>query len=58
MIMQKAQIPDNLIVENLIALRDRLSPRAFNSTGTAINADLAEVVFKINSCLYRENPKF
>ena len=56
--MQRAQIPDNLIVENLIALRDSLSQRAFNSGGDAINANLAEVVFKINSCLYRENPKF
>lgn len=44
------------IREDLIRLRDELSPRAFDDSGTVKNSTLAEVVWKINSCLFKGYP--
>lgn len=45
------------IIEDLIRLRDEIEPRAFNSKGICHNSDLAEIYFKINSCLFKGYPK-
>jgi len=45
------------IVEDLIRLRDELGARAFTMGGRVQNDNLAEVVYKINSCLYKGYPK-
>ena len=45
------------IREDVIRLRDELLTRAFNDRGVTINSDLAEVVWKINSCLYNGYPR-
>jgi hypothetical protein len=45
------------ISEDLIRLRDELVPRAFDHSGIVKNSTLAEVVFKINSCLFKGYPK-
>jgi hypothetical protein len=54
----KKQQPDNVVASNLIELRDSLQHRAFYENGTCKNTDIAEIVFKINSCLYLQNPRF
>jgi len=38
-------------VKDLICLRDELAKRAFDEDGIVTNSNLAEVVWKINSCL-------
>jgi hypothetical protein len=45
------------IHEDLLRLRDELVPRAFFADNTVKNAELAEVVWKINSCLFRGYPR-
>lgn len=45
------------IAEDLIRLRDELVIRAFSENGAAKDSTLAEVVFKINSCLYKGYPR-
>jgi hypothetical protein len=45
------------LVEDLIRLRDELVLRAFDEKTYVKDAQLAEVVFKINSCLYRGYPR-
>ena len=45
------------IKQDLTRLRDELALRAFTETGTVKNSTLAEVVFKINSCLGRGYPR-
>lgn len=52
------------IREDLVRLRDELMPRAFDHSSykhgmglPVINSTLAEVVFKINSVLYRGYPR-
>lgn len=48
------------IREDLVRLRDELMPRAFSEEKhgfTVINTNLAEVVYKINSVLYRGYPR-
>lgn len=44
------------IREDVLRLRDELALRAFDSTGKAISSDLAEVVWKLNSCLFNGYP--
>lgn len=44
------------IIEDLTRLRDELVLRAFNGH-TILNSDLAEVVYKINSCLGKGYPR-
>ena len=45
------------VQEDLARLRDELGERAFDKTGLVKNAVLAEVVYKINSCLYKGYPR-
>jgi len=45
------------IREDLTRLRDELIPRAFDENGVWKDSTLAEVVFKINSCLYKGYPR-
>lgn len=45
------------IVEDLTRLRDELIGRAYNSDGLVKDTTLAEVVLKINSCLYKGYPR-
>lgn len=49
------------LVEDLIRLRDELVPRAFeehcDTPSRVKNTELAEIFFKINSCLYRGYPR-
>lgn len=45
------------IVEDLIRLRDELDQRAFYSNNKVRDSNLAEVVYKINSCLYKGYPR-
>lgn len=50
--------PENeFIREDLTRLRDELLVRAFNQDKSVLNPAFAEVVFKINSCLYRGYPR-
>jgi hypothetical protein len=48
---------NKFLAEDLIELRDQLSDRAFNAAGEVINSTLAEVVYKMNSCLRGGYPK-
>ena len=50
--MGNAKIINSNLPYDLKHLRDELAKRAFDSTGKCIDATLAEVVFKINSCLF------
>jgi hypothetical protein len=45
------------IKEDLTRLRDELIERAFDKTGFVKDSTLAEVVYKINSCLYKGYPR-
>ncbi len=45
------------IVEDLTRLRDELMSRAFTSEGRSKDSTLAEVVLKINSCLFKGYPR-
>jgi hypothetical protein len=45
------------IVEDLVRLRDELYERAFDFAGVVENSTLAEVVWKINSVLYKGYPR-
>ena len=45
------------IVEDLTRLRDELAVRAFTEEGRTKDSALAEVVFKINSCLGKGYPR-
>lgn len=45
------------INEDLTRLRNELSKRAFDSVGNVKDSTLAEVVYKINSCLYKGYPR-
>ena len=45
------------IYEDLTRLRDELGERAFDNAGAVKNSTLAEVVFKINSCLFKGYPR-
>jgi hypothetical protein len=45
------------IEQDLTRLRDELQPRAFTETGAVKDSTLAEVVFKINSCLGKGYPR-
>ena len=47
---------NEFIVEDLTRLRGELAVRAFDGDGIVKNCQLAEVVWKINSCLYRGYP--
>ena len=49
----KPQINEANVVKSLLNLRDELTNRAFYSSGQVRDASMAEVVWKINSCLYR-----
>lgn len=40
------------VKEDLVILRDEIQKQAFDSNGRVLNYHLAEVVYKINSCLY------
>ena len=42
---------------DLIRLRDELAARAFDCDGHVKDNKLAEVVWKINSCLYQGYPR-
>jgi hypothetical protein len=46
-------VPNPKVVEDLLKLRDELAVRAFDGDGYVIIPTLAEVVYKINSCLFR-----
>jgi hypothetical protein len=48
---------NELIKNDLIRLRDELYPRAFDENGAVKDSTLAEVVFKINSCLGKGYPR-
>ena len=45
------------IAEDLMRLRDELSPRAFETNGRVKDSTLAEVVWKLNSCLFKGYPR-
>ncbi len=45
------------VVEDLTRLRDELQPRGFDSNGVVTDSTIAEVVWKINSCLYKGYPR-
>lgn len=45
------------ITNDLIRLRDELSQKAFDSEGRTTNDELAVVVWKINSVLYKGYPR-
>jgi methyltransferase-like protein len=45
------------VVEDLTRLRDELAKRAFDQNGRTLDSTLAEVVFKINSCLFKGYPR-
>lgn len=45
------------IAEDVTRLRDELAARAFNTNGEVKDAALAEVVYKINSCLFKGYPR-
>lgn len=45
------------IIEDLIRLRDEIEPRAFNSKGVCHDSNMAEIFFKINSCLFKGYPR-
>ena len=45
------------IKEDLTRLRNEFIPRAFNADGSTKDSTLAEVVFKINSCLGKGYPR-
>ena len=45
------------IREDLLRLRDDLSIRAFKTNGEVKDSTLAEVVFKLNSCLFKGYPR-
>lgn len=44
------------IHEDLLRLRDELALKAFGPDHKVIDSDKAEIVFKINSCLYLGYP--
>ncbi len=48
---------NKFLVEDLIRLRTELMPRGFNAQGAVKNFEIAEVVWKINSCLYKGYPR-
>ena len=48
---------NKFIEQDLTRLRDELLIRAFTETGTVKDSTLAEVVFKINSCLNKGYPR-
>ena len=48
---------NDCVAEDLIKLRDELMVRAFDGSGVVLNTTLAEVVFKINSCLFKGYPR-
>lgn len=56
--LPREPIDGDEVITNLKSLRDSLVPRAFDSFNRPKNAELAEVVFKINSCLFLHNQKF
>lgn len=45
------------LVEDLTRLRDELQPRGFDSNGAVKDSTIAEIVWKINSCLYKGYPR-
>lgn len=45
------------ILEDLTRLRDELASRAFLPSGQVKEAVLAEIVLKINSCLFKGYPR-
>lgn len=45
------------LVEDLTRLRDELQFRGFDSNGAVKDITFAEIVWKINSCLYRGYPR-
>jgi hypothetical protein len=45
------------VISDLIHLRDELASRAFNESGRVVDAQLTEVMYKINSCLYKGYPR-
>ena len=55
--ISRATNPDKDVVEYVKNLRDELTARAFDTNGNVKDSTLAEVVWKINSCLYSEYPK-
>lgn len=45
------------MVEDLTRLRDELQPRGFDFSGAVKDLTIAEIVWKINSCLYKGYPR-
>lgn len=45
------------IVEDLTRLRDELMMLAFSARGVVKDPTVAEIVFKINSCLFKGYPR-
>ena len=45
------------LVEDLTRLRGELQPRGFDSNGAVKDSTIAEIVWKINSCLYHGYPR-
>jgi hypothetical protein len=48
----------DIVTSNILKLRDSLQARGFFADGCPKNADIAEIIFKINSCLYKEKVDF
>jgi hypothetical protein len=51
-LFESSSINPNL-VEDLVRLRDEFMPSAFNEHGVVLNSTMAEVVWKINSVLFK-----
>jgi hypothetical protein len=49
----KPQLDDATVVKSMLNLRDELTNRAFFKDGSVRDTGLAEVVWKLNACLYR-----
>lgn len=48
---------NKFIIEDLTRLRDELKLKGFNPDNSVRDANIAEIVFKINSCLFSGYPR-
>ena len=48
---------NSCLVEDITRLRDELQFRGFDSNGSVKDITFAEIVWKINSCLYKGYPR-
>jgi hypothetical protein len=51
--MTATYLPQEHMIQSILNLRDELVPKAFDSYGKMIDTQLAEIVWKLNSCLYK-----